>query len=152
MSFGLLIIAINLKADKIEHKFYYLSNNYTGNEMITLLEILSGFYWLLLPQTWLQSLWYGGWWPAYRRYGCLGWLLELGRALLGMNMWGFAVPINGGWSGRDIQQLLAANNVPMWGWAFVNHTFLFHVPRHQAEWAEQVLLWAGVPLLGYMSE
>lgn len=117
--------------------------------MLALWEFLTGFYWLLLPQTILQTLWYGEWRLAYQRYGSLGWTLEFVRSLLGLNIWAFAVPVNGGGRGRDIQQLLAANGVPLWGWAFVEHTFLFHVPRHQAQWAEEVLLWAGVPLVGY---
>ena len=77
--------------------------------MIALLEFLTGFYWLLLPQTILQALWHGEWGRAYQRYGCLGWPLEFVRSLLGLNMWAFAVPVNAGWRGRDIQQLLAAN-------------------------------------------
>lgn len=117
--------------------------------MVALLEFLTGFYWLLLPQTILQALWHGEWGLSYRRFGCLGWPLEVGRCLLGLNMWAFAVPLDSGWRGRDIQQLLAANGVSLWGWAFVEGAFLFHIRRNQAEWAEEVLLWAGVPLVGY---
>jgi len=117
--------------------------------MLALWEFLTGFYWLLLPQTILQTLWYGEWRLAYQRYGCLGWPLEFVCSLLGLNMWAFAVPVNGGWRGRDVEKLLAQYDLPVWGWTYIDGTAIFHVRRSQAEWTEEILLSAGVSLVGY---
>ncbi len=120
--------------------------------MTAILEFLTSFYWLLLPQTILESLWYAEWRKAYQRSGWLGTLWEFCRSCFGFNMWAFAIPLYGAWSGRDVEKLLAQYDIPAWGWTYIDGTAIFHVRRSQAKWAEEILLWAGVPLVGYIWE
>lgn len=111
-------------------------------------EFFADFYWPYLPQVLAESLWYADWKGAYKRGGIQGLCAETISSFIGTNCYPFFVPINGGWSGRSIQQLLAKKGIKMWGWAFANGVQFFHVKRRQAAWAQYVMLRAGVPLQG----
>jgi hypothetical protein len=113
-----------------------------------IIEFLTNFYWPLLPQVLAESMWHANWKDAYRRGGIGGLGMEALQSLLGTNSYPFLVPMSSGWSGRNIQRLLAKKGIRMWGWAFADGVFLFHVRRNQAAWAQYVLLHEGVPLQG----
>jgi len=112
------------------------------------LEFLTNFYWPLLPQVLVESLCHADWRGSYQRDGILGLGMEGCRSVLGTNSYPFFVPLDRGWSGRQIQQLLADKGIKMWGWAFANSMLFFHVKRSQAAWAQYLMLHEGIPLQG----
>jgi hypothetical protein len=112
------------------------------------LEFLTNFHWLLLPQVLAESLCHADWKGSYLRDGILGLCLEACRSVLGINSYPFFVPLDCGWSGRQIEQLLAGKGIKLWGWAFANGMLFFHVKRSQAEWAQYLMLHEGIPLVG----
>jgi hypothetical protein len=114
--------------------------------VFTILEFLTNFYWIILPQTLLQSLWHTDWRAAGQRRGCLGLLWEALLSLSLLNAVTFYVPLYGGWSGREIQKLLHYYGIPIWGWGYAEHQFFFHVRKREAGFAEEILYEAGVPL------
>lgn len=116
--------------------------------MLRLLELLTNFYWLLLPQTIVQSFRQANWDKAAKRAGLAGIASEGFRSLIGTNSWPFFVPINSAWCGRDIEKLLANYNIPMWGWGVSNQTMFFQVREEDAALASSLMLQAGIPLIG----
>jgi hypothetical protein len=113
--------------------------------MRSLLEFLTSFYWIAIPETILQTFWHADWRSAKDR-GLSGLLNEAIRSLLGTNSWPFFVPLDSDWSGADIARLLKRHGVSMWGYGFANGELFFRVRRNQAAWAQYVLLREGVPL------
>jgi hypothetical protein len=116
--------------------------------MWRLLEFMTSFYWLLIPQFIVENLWH------MRRQNTFEsadpWQ-NLGRGIkgaMGLYTAEFYVDRSGPWSGRRIKRLLAAYDIPMWGWGFAFGQFYFHVPLEDAHVAEQILLAAGVDLVG----
>ena len=65
---------------------------------------------------------------------------ELMRWLSGVKSWKFAVSRNCGWSGQQIEEMLAKYGVKVWGRGFTRDTLTFRVKYQQANWAEY-LLW-----------
>jgi hypothetical protein len=65
---------------------------------------------------------------------------------LGTRSWTFYVPLDCSWSGARIEKLLKSNGVKIWARMIHGHDLFFRVHKKQAEWAEYVLLRAGVPL------
>ena len=59
----------------------------------------------------------------------------------------FLVPDNCGWSGLEIERMLASRGVHMWGKMVVNKTFMFTVRQPQARWAEHLLRDANIPMV-----
>lgn len=116
--------------------------------MDTPLDLLGNLDCLCLPQTLVESFWHADWKSAYERDGILGLCIEAIRTLFGLNSHQFYVPLNGGWSGHNIHQLLAKHGIAMWGWSFANGEMFFLVKKKQAAWAQYVMLRAGVPLQG----
>lgn len=116
--------------------------------MLGLLEFLTGFDWLLFPETILQTLRRANWHRAYARHGAPGLLLEAAESVLGTNTCVFFTPIDGAWDGRSIAKLLRQYGIHMWGWGYECHEFFFHVRREDAAWAQQIMHYAGVELLG----
>ena len=114
--------------------------------MIKLLEFLTSFYWLYLPDVIVGSFWHADWKSVYRRAGVCGLFMECIHSLLGTNTWTFFVPLRGAWRGHDINQLLAEYGIEMWGWGFAYGELFFRVRRNKAEWAQYLMLRAGVPL------
>ena len=89
--------------------------------MLRVLEFLTGFYWILIPQFIVESL-------------------IRGRGAV------FYVDMHSNWSGYRIKKLLASYDIPMWGWGYAFDQFYFRVPAGEAELAESVMLGAGVDL------
>ena len=58
----------------------------------------------------------------------------------------FLVPVECGWSPRDIRRMLRAHGVRVWGLMVVGRTILLTVRRAQTRWAEYLLRRAGVPI------
>ena len=56
----------------------------------------------------------------------------------------FLIPVNCGYSGREVIRLLRRYGCKTWGHMVINDTITITVPRNQAEWAARVLAWAGV--------
>ena len=75
-------------------------------------------------------------------------LTETAESIIGTNTYVFFVPLAGQWDGRSIAKLLKQYRIDMWGWGYWNHEFFFHVRRDDAWFAQDVLLSAGVELLG----
>lgn len=117
--------------------------------MLHILEILTGFYWILLPQFIVESLFRARWRDAYESGGSLGVAKEGIGGAIGMNSAIFYVELGGHWNQRRIKKLLASYDVPMWGWGFAYHQLYFHVHRHDWEYARDVMLYSGVDLLEY---
>lgn len=90
--------------------------------MLRILEFMTGFYWILIPQFIVESL-------------------IRGRAAV------FYVDMYSNWSGYRIKRLLASYDIPMWGWGYAFGQFYFRVPAGDAEFAQQVMWGAGVELL-----
>lgn len=115
--------------------------------MLRVLEFLTGFYWLLLPETIIATLLRANWRRAYSRHGPAGLLLETTESIIGTNTCVFFVPIDGEWDGSSIARLLKQYGIAMWGWGYQNHELFFHVRRQDA-WSAQRIMWqSGVDLL-----
>lgn len=75
------------------------------------------------------------------------------RSLLGLDSWTFYVPFDGPWTGAQIEGLLKDHGIKMSGNDVAGDDLFFSVKLDQAEWAEYVLLRAGVPLkYGFYSD
>jgi hypothetical protein len=59
----------------------------------------------------------------------------------------FAIPEQAGWSGADIERLLARYGISIWGRMVINGCLVFSVRQAQARWAEYVLQRAGLPIV-----
>ncbi len=114
--------------------------------MIRLLELLSHFNWLLLPETTIETLWHTDWSAAYRRNRVGGLAAEAIRSLIGSNTWTFYVSLDSGWSGREIERLLARYGIKLWGKGFAHGELFFRVRKDKAAWAQYLMLQAGIPL------
>jgi hypothetical protein len=112
------------------------------------LEFLTNLYWPLLLQVLAESLCHADWTGSYLRDGILGLGMEACRSVLGINSYPFFVPLDCGWSGWQIRQLLANKGIKVWGWSFANSMLFFHVKRSQAAWAQYLMLHEGIPLQG----
>jgi hypothetical protein len=60
--------------------------------------------------------------------------------------WTFYVDLDSGWTGARCEKLLKSKGVKVYGRCIANGDVFFQVPKKQAEWAEYLLLKAGVPL------
>lgn len=58
----------------------------------------------------------------------------------------FLVPEACGWSGRQIEQLLRAHGIRLWGKMVVHGSIMFTVPLTQARWAQHLLAREGIPI------
>ena len=114
--------------------------------MIRLLEFLTSYYWLYLPDVIVGSFWHADWKSVFQRAGIWGLLTECIDSFLGTNTWTFFVPLDGVWSGHNINQLLAQHGIEMWGWGFAYGELFFRVRKSKAEWAQYLMLRAGVQL------
>ena len=114
--------------------------------LIRLLVFLTSFNWLYLPEVIIGSFWHADWAGVYQRAGIEGLLTECIDSLLGTNTWPFFVPLDGAWSGHDVEQLLAHHGIEMWGVGFAYGELFFRVRKSKAEWAQYLMLRAGVPL------
>ena len=86
--------------------------------------------------------------------GCFDWISPCIAILegiangdpLGAKSWTFYVPLDSSWSGAQIEKLLKQNGVKIWARMIHRGDLFFRVHKKQAEWAEYLLLRAGVPL------
>lgn len=60
---------------------------------------------------------------------------------------GFGLPADAGFSGRDVERLLRAKGVKVWGLMVVDNLIIFRVRKAQAGWARYLLEQAKVPIL-----
>jgi hypothetical protein len=116
--------------------------------MLRVIEFLTSFYWLLLPETIFGTLRRANWRRAYAHHGPAGLLIETAESFIGTNTYVFFVPLRGRWDGYSIAKLLRQYGIDMWGWGFWNQELFFHVRRDDAWYAQNILLSAGVELLG----
>jgi hypothetical protein len=118
------------------------------DRMIWILELLSGFYWVLLPQFVIENLLRTRWRQSYTKEGINTILKDGFTSALGFYSVPLYVPIDGYWNGHAIKRLLRSHNITIWGWGFAFGQFYFHVHKDDAWEAQDVLLRAGVELLG----
>jgi len=69
--------------------------------------------------------------------------------LRGQKAWRFAMLRFGGWAGIQAERILKQYGIPIWDRDFSDDFLFFVVPIQQANWAEYLLLRAGVPLVGF---
>ena len=115
--------------------------------MVAVLEFLTGFNWLILPETLIAGLRRANWRRAYARHGAAGIALETVASLAGTNSHMFAVPLASHWDGWAIERLLGRYGIEIWGIGFYNHRMFFHVRREDAPDAWDIMLRAGVDLV-----
>jgi hypothetical protein len=111
-------------------------------------EFLAVFYWPYLPLLILTSFRKVRWRRIYAQKGMLGLVSEGLGTLAGSNVVVFFAPLYGEWSGRDIEKLLRYWGIEMWGWGFSYGEMFFHVRAEESALAQDILLNAGVELLG----
>lgn len=58
----------------------------------------------------------------------------------------FLVPEACGWSAREIERLLTARGIRVWGLMIVRDTIMFSVRQSQARWAQYLLEREGIPI------
>lgn len=116
--------------------------------MLRLLQFLSSFYWLLLPEFVFQNLRRAHWHSALARSGPAGLASEFIGSAIGVNAIPFYAPLDGNFSGRQIEKLLHRHGISVWSWGFAFNEMFFHVHRDDAWDAQQILLAAGVELRG----
>lgn len=116
--------------------------------MLSVFKFLSGFYWILIPQYLVENLLRAQWRQAYSDRGYSGVAREGVTSVLGFNSVPLYVPMGSQWNGRRIAGLLRQYNIPLWGWGYAYDQFYFHVRREDAWLAQDVLLNAGVELIG----
>lgn len=86
--------------------------------------------------------------------GCFDWISPCIAILesiangdpFGTKSWTFYVPLDSSWSGAQIEKLLKQNGVKIWARMIHGGDLFFRVHKKQAEWAEYLLLRAGIPL------
>jgi len=86
--------------------------------------------------------------------GCFDWISPCIAILegiakgdpFGIRSWTFYVPLDSSWSGAQIEKMLKRHGVKIWARMIHGGDLFFRVHKKQAEWAEYVLLRAGVPL------
>jgi hypothetical protein len=116
--------------------------------MIRLMELLTGFYWVLLPQFVIENLFRVRWRQSYRNGGVHAVVREGLSGALGFHAVPLYVPMDGYWNGHAIQKLLRSHGIGIWGWGFAFGQFYFHVHVDEAWHAQDILIRAGVELLG----
>ena len=112
--------------------------------MLRILEFLTNFYWIILPQTILESLWHSDWRRA-RRQGVWGIVSEVIQAVLLTNSVQFYAPNDGPWDMATVHAILRKAHIPAFGVVFAHGDFSFRVPGRYAWLAEKKLADAGVP-------
>ncbi len=93
---------------------------------------------------WISTFRYADWKGARDRAGIAGVLTELLASVAATNCFTIWVKRDAGWSGSEIEQLLARHGVRVWGRGFADDQICFRVKKRQARWAEYLLLRRGV--------
>lgn len=72
-------------------------------------------------------------------------IASLQTAMYGQG-WTFYIGLDSGWTGAQCEKILKSKGVKVYGKCIAHGDAFFQVPTKQAEWAEYLLLRAGVPL------
>ncbi len=100
--------------------------------MRRLLEFLSHFNWLAIPETAAGSV------MQHKSMSL--------RILAGLDDYVFYVSLDSGRSGREIERLLARHGIKMWGKGFAHGELFFRVRKRDAARAAKVLQAHNIPL------
>jgi len=73
-------------------------------------------------------------------------LIALAETAIYGHGWTFYLDLDSGWTGARCEKLLKSKGVKVYGRCIAKGDAFFQVPEKQAEWAEYLLLKAGVPL------
>ena len=92
------------------------------------------------------------WDGAYRRNGIYGLISEFLDCIVSRNAPTICVSRFSSWSGNEIEQLLYRHGVKVWDRGFAGDDLYFCVKLRQVEWAEYLLLRAGVPVTSKLVE
>gem|GEM_PF-6971177 len=111
--------------------------------MKSLLELLTAFNWLAIPETILGTFVNADWHRARKR-GLVGILAEVVHSLLGTNSAAIFIPLDSGINGQAIERLLQRYGIRSWGWGVYRGEMFFRVRRSQAAWAQYILTQEGI--------
>lgn len=92
------------------------------------------------------------WNGAYERNGVVGLSQEFVACLTMSNAPTIRVARNSPWRGIDVEMLLKRHGVKVWDRGIAGDDLYFCVKRRQVEWAEYLLLRAGVPVTNALNE
>ena len=98
--------------------------------------------------TFINADWFG----AYDRAGAYGLVSEFLECLTAHNAPIICVSRQSSWSGVKVERLLKRYGVKVWNRGLVGDDLYFRVKRRQVEWAEYLLLRAGVPVTSALVE
>ena len=89
---------------------------------------------------------YADWKGAFDSRGVNGLIDELVACFTARNCWTIQVQRHAGWSGVQIEKLLARYGVSIWGRGFTQDNYFFRVKERQSRWAEYLLMRRGIPV------
>ncbi len=92
------------------------------------------------------------WDNAYRERGVAGVIAEFVACITSSNAPTITVARGSHWRGIDIERLLKRHGVKVWDRGIAGDDLYFCVKRRQVEWAEYLLLRAGVPVTSVLNE
>jgi hypothetical protein len=95
---------------------------------------------------------YADWEGAYQRDGIDGVVSEFWACVTSSNAPTIHVSRYSSWSGIEIERLLGRHGVRVWDRGISGDDMIFCVKRRQVEWAEYLLLRAGVPVKSLLNE
>jgi hypothetical protein len=95
---------------------------------------------------WISTFGRADWHRAGKR-GVAGIAGEIGRCLTRSNSPAIHLRRNAGWTGVEVERLLAGYGVRIFDRAFTGDTLCFRVTERQHEWADYLLRRAGVPVV-----
>lgn len=103
---------------------------------------------LLFSRTAYGTFRHANWDKAYRSRGIFGVAVEFLHSLVGTNTWPFFIERTPRWGREQIQSLLGAYGIEMWGWGYHAGRYFFRVRKDKAHWAQHILLSNSVPVSG----
>lgn len=92
------------------------------------------------------------WDNAYRERGFVGVIAEFFACVTSANAPTIRVARESHWRGIDIERLLKRHGVKVWDRGIAGDDLYFCVKRRQVEWAEYLLLRAGVPVTSALTD
>ena len=87
-------------------------------------------------------------WQNANNKGFVGVVIELCRALIGLNTWPFFIDSTQDWNRKKIKAILDSRGIVMGGWGYSHGNYMFRVKKVHAQWAEYLMLQQGVPIRG----
>jgi hypothetical protein len=79
-------------------------------------------------------------------FDCISPLIALAETAIHGLGWTFYIDLDSGWTGARCERLLRSKGVKVYGRCIAKGDAFWQVPKKQAEYAEYLLLKAGVPL------